>query len=90
MASKRLQIPFIGEYYYDELVIEARLKARTEVAEAASLICSKLMQRKDIRNEMIEQLAKKRKIGFDEMRRIILSGEPLEPEEILVQTEPQQ
>ena len=85
MATKRLQIPYIGEFYYDELVIEARLKGRTEVAEAASLLCSKLMQREEIRKEMIERLAVKRQISFDEMRRRLLLGEykPLEPEDFI-------
>lgn len=88
-VPKRLQLPFIGEYYYDELVIEARLKGRTEVAEAASLLCSKLMQRKEQRREMIEILAKKRGITPEEMRRQILAEEYefLEPKEIVAYQE---
>ncbi len=83
--TKRLQIPWIGEYYADALTLEARIKNRTEVQEAASLLCAKLMERKSKREEMIQYLADKRGISFDEMKRQLLTGEykPLEPEEIV-------
>lgn len=85
MPPKRLQVPFIGEFYYDELIIEAKLKGRTEVQEAASLLCSKLMQREETRKKMIERLAMKRGITPEEMRRQLLTDEyqPLEPDEIV-------
>jgi hypothetical protein len=72
--GKRLQIPWIGEYYMDELIIEARLKGRTEVQEASSLLCAKLMQRAPDRERMIKALADKRGITSEEMRSQILKG----------------
>ena len=82
--KKRLQIPWLGEYYMDELIIEARMKNRTEVVEAASLLCAKLMQRQPDRERMIQALADKRGITFKEMRSQLLNNEhePLTTDEM--------
>ena len=82
--SKRLQIPYLGEFYTDELTIEARLKNRSEVQEAASLLCCKLASRLPERERMIKALADKRGITFDEMRTQLLKGdyEPISQEDI--------
>ena len=81
--AKRLQVPFLGEYYNDLLVIEAWLKDRSGPAEAQSLLRSALMEREATRNAIIERLAKKRGISADVLTAQILSGaaEHLTPEE---------
>lgn len=86
MPAKRFQVPYLGEYYSDELRIEAVLKNRTEPQEAQSLLCSTIMRRSEVRQKMIEVLARKRGITPDELRTQILSGnyEPLEPDEIII------
>lgn len=83
-APRRIQIPYLGEYYQDELRIESILKNRTDPQEAQSLLCAKLMERTDKRRRMLEVLANKRGITIDELRSQMLRGEyePLNPEEL--------
>lgn len=72
--SRRLQIPDLGEYYNDMLRIEAALKNRTLPQEANSLLCAMLQQRDEKRHRMVEHLARKRQISFDEMWQQLLDG----------------
>ena len=72
--TRRLQIPDLGEYYSDMLQIEAALKNRTIPQEASSLLCSKLQEREDKRRKMVEHLATKRGISFDDMWAQLISG----------------
>lgn len=75
MASERLQISKPGEYYMDALRLEAFLKNNTIAGEAKSLICARLMQRQDYRNEMLDWVARKRGVSRQELIDAILSGE---------------
>ncbi|MEM9093301.1 hypothetical protein D0962_37495 [Leptolyngbyaceae cyanobacterium CCMR0082] len=72
--AKRLQVPFLGEYYNDLLVIEAWLKDRSTPAEAQSLLRSALIEREATRSEIIERLARKRGISADVLTADILAG----------------
>lgn len=74
MASERIYISKPGEYYYDQLTIEAWLKGNTVAGEAKSLLCARLMQRKEYREEMIDWLARKRGVSRQELIDAILSG----------------
>ncbi len=78
MAKKRderLRLAPLGEYYEDALKIEAAIKNRTTAAEAASLLCAKLQERKANRAEMVQYLANKRGISEKEMWVQLLNGE---------------
>lgn len=75
MASDRMQITRPGEYYMDALKIEAFLKNNTVAGEAKSLICARLMQRKDYREEMLDWVARKRGFTRQELIDAILAGE---------------
>lgn len=81
---ERFYVSYLGEYYDDALTLEAAIKNRTKSAEAASLLSSKLQERKERRHEMIQYLADKRGISFREMLIKLLSGDyqPLTAEEI--------
>lgn len=74
-TGDRLRIQNLGEPYGDALVVEAFLKDRTTAAEANSLLCSTLHRRKDVRREMVEELARKRGLSFEEMWDRIVTGE---------------
>lgn len=75
MASDRIQITKPGEYYMDALKIEAFLKNNTIAGEAKSLICARLMQRKEYREEMLDWVARKRGVTRQELIDAILAGE---------------
>lgn len=81
--ANRLQIPFLGEYYNDLLVIEAWLKDRSAPTEAQNLLCSELAKREAPRTAIIERLARKRGISADALIDQILAGtaEHLTPED---------
>ena len=71
----RIQIRDPGEFYTDMLRIEAFLKGgRSLGEEACNLLCARLMQRAEIRNEMLDHLALKRGISRDELVLAILNG----------------
>jgi len=74
-ANDRLRIQNLGEIYNDALKVEAWLTDRTVAAEANSLLCSALFKRRDIRKEMVEELARKRGLSFEEMWDSILRDE---------------
>ena len=80
---ERIYISNIGEYFDDCLTIEATLNNRTRSAELASLASERLMQKKNTREELVQYLADKRGISFEEMWQLILAGEykPLSTEE---------
>jgi hypothetical protein len=82
--TKRIQIPDLGEYYNDMLRIEAVLKNRTLPQEASILLCATLHQREEHRRRMVEYLAHKRQISFEEMWQQLLDGTyaPLASEEL--------
>lgn len=67
MAGKRFPIAHLGEYYDDALTVEAKMKDRSKAAEAASLLCAMLQQRADKRNAMVQYLADKNGVSFQEM-----------------------
>lgn len=80
----RVSIADMGEYYYDMLMVEAKLKGRTLTAEANSLLCSNLAKRTEARQQMLNHLAWKRGISPEEVARRILTDtlEPPTPEEV--------
>ena len=82
--TERQYVSYLGEYYDDCWTIEADLKSRTKTAEGASLLCNKLQEREEIRNRMIQYLADKRGISFQEMWNQVLIGKytPITPDEI--------
>jgi hypothetical protein len=81
--ADRFYISQLGEPYYDMLKIESWLKQRTMAAEANSILCSRLMQREEYRNRLVNELARKRGITFQQMWDSILTGsaDVLSPEE---------
>ena len=72
---KRLMVAPLGEIYDNALEIEAFLKNRTKALEANSLLCARLMSRKEYRDNAIAYLAWKRGISADDMVKQILLGE---------------
>lgn len=72
--TKRLQVPALGEWYDDLLVIDSWINNRSKVVQAQSLLCAKLQERESKVKERISYLAKKRGISTDEMWSLILSG----------------
>ncbi len=81
---ERLNIRHPGEFYGDMLAIEAFLKGgRSLSEEACNLLCARLMQRREIRGEMLGHLAAKRKITVNALVDQILKGQAisLTPEE---------
>lgn len=83
-SRPRVTISDLGEYYYDLLTIEARLKNRTLANESNSLICAKLMERAPTRERMLKYLAWKRGITEQEVIRLILADKlgPINPADI--------
>jgi hypothetical protein len=80
----RIQIRDPGEFYADMLALEAYLKGgRSLGEEACNLLCARLMQRREIRGEMLQHLAMKRGVSADELIVTILKGEakPISAEE---------
>lgn len=72
--QNRIQIRDPGEYYRDVLKIEAYLKGgRALGEEACNLLCARLMQRREIRQDMLNHLAMKRGITADELVLAILA-----------------
>lgn len=67
MAAERFYVAPFGEPYYDMLKVEAWLKRRTMSAEVNSLVCSQLMRRKEYRDGLVAELARKRGISFEQM-----------------------
>ncbi len=84
-ATERQYISYVGEYYDDAWTVEAELKGRTKTAEGASLLCGKLQERESRRNQMVQYLADKRGISFQDMWNQILIGkyQPLTTEELV-------
>ena len=82
-ATERSYISYPGEYYDDAWTVEAALKGRTKTAEGSSLLCAKLQERESRRNAMVQYLANKRNISFEEMWNQLLVGdyEPITPTE---------
>ena len=74
MASKRIWVSWLGDYYMDVLAVEAAIKGRTQAAEAASLLCSILQQREEKRRQMVQYLADKNQIPYEEMWRRLANG----------------
>ena len=72
--TPRLQVPDLGEPYNDRLTVEAFLKDNTKTQEAASLLRSKLMEREAFRSKLVQELANKRGISYEEMWSQILTG----------------
>ncbi len=83
MASERFYISKLGEPYTDMLIVEAWLKGRTLANEGNQLLCAKLMQRKEYRDQLVAEAARKRGIPFEQMWDDILTGkaEPMSPDE---------
>jgi len=82
--AERLNIRHPGEFYGDMLAIEAFLKGgRSMSEEACNLLCARLMQRREIRGEMLTHLAKKRRISVSALMDEILKGkaQAMTPEE---------
>lgn len=73
-TGDRLRIQNLGEYYNDALTVEAFIKNRSTAAEANSLLSAQLYRRKDSRESMVRELARKRGISFEEMWDAILAG----------------
>ena len=82
--TERQYVSYLGEYYDDCWTIEAELKSRTKTTEGASLLCIKLQEREETRNRMIQYLANKRGISFQEMWNQVLMGKytPITPDEL--------
>ncbi len=71
----RIQIRDPGEFYTDMLRIEAFLKGgRSLGEEACNLLCARLMQRAEIRDEMLDHLAMKRGVSREDLVLAILNG----------------
>lgn len=78
MAKKpenRLAISPLSEMYQDLLRIDAHIAGNTIAAQARSLLCAKLLQRSDFRQEALRHLAQKRGISPDELKAQILAGD---------------
>lgn len=65
----------MGEYYLDALAVEAALKKRSIAAEAGSLLCAKLQEREPRRTAMVQYMADRRGITFNQMWSLLLGGD---------------
>jgi len=74
MAADRFFIRHPREWYMDLLTIEAWIKGRSLSDEACNLLCARLMQREQYRNQALEHMARKRGITSSQMIEEILRG----------------
>jgi len=77
---ERFQIQ-LGEYYADLLKLDAWVNGRTKSLQAGNLLGAKIQERESKILERIAYLAEKRGISPEELRKQILSGEPIETED---------
>ena len=84
--QERLYVAPLGEAYMDFLREEAYLKNRSMAAEANSLLCSKLVQRMPLREELLRMLANKRGVTVEHLRQKVWTNQAtqLSPEEYAI------
>lgn len=70
----RFSISALGEWYRDLLAIDAWINARTDSAQANSLLCAKLQERESRIKERVEYLAKKRGVDPEILWQQIIKG----------------
>jgi hypothetical protein len=83
IVADRFYIRHPNEWYYDLLQVEAWIKNRSLSDEACNLLCARLMQRENYRNEALDHLARKRGITRQQLIDDILKGtaKPMSAEE---------
>lgn len=74
----RLSMSSLGEYYEDVLEIDARINGRSKAEQARTLVYAKIQERESKIKERVQYLARKRRISFDEMWDMLLTGEGYE------------
>lgn len=80
MVSKRIQIPFPGDWYFDLLTIDAAINGRSVPVQSQSLLCAKLQERETKIKERVQYMAEKRGISYEQCWRLLLSGGDYEPD----------
>jgi ribosome assembly protein YihI (activator of Der GTPase) len=77
---ERFQIQ-LGEYYADLLKLDAWVNGRTKSLQAGNLLGAKIQERESKILERIAYLAEKRGISPEELRKQVLNGVAIEPED---------
>ncbi len=79
----RITLSTLGEYYRDLLEVDARINDKTISAQAANLLCVRLMQREQQIRDRVAYLARKRGLAYETMWDDLLTGDytKLSPEE---------
>ena len=73
VSNEQIQLGNLGEYYTDMLKLEAFIKNSSLTAQAENLLCTRLYQRTQYRNNVLEHLAWKRQISVEELKKQILT-----------------
>lgn len=77
--TKRFTLPDLGEWYKDQLALDAWINNRSIPIQAQSLLCAKLQEREPTIDKRMNYIAQKRGISADELRTQILSGKATQP-----------
>ena len=77
--TKRFTVPDLGEWYTDQLALDAWINNRSKAVQAHSLLCAKLQEREPTIEKRLAYIAQKRGLTVDELRSQILSGKALQP-----------
>jgi len=72
--TKRFTVPDLGEWYTDQLALDAWLNNRSKAVQAQSLLSAKLQEREATIEKRIAYIAQKRGITPEELRSQILAG----------------
>ncbi len=72
--TKRFTVPDLGEWYTDQLALDAWLNNRSKAVQAQSLLSAKLQEREPIIEKRLSYIAQKRGLTPDELRSQILTG----------------
>jgi len=74
MTPKRLQIPNLGTFYTDLLIVDAATNNRSAPMQAQSLLCAKLQEREKIIRERVKYISDRDGIPIDSVWSGLLSG----------------
>ncbi|HEY9609321.1 hypothetical protein [Allocoleopsis sp.] len=72
--TKRFTVPDLGEWYTDQLALDAWINNRSKAVQAQSLLCAKLQEREPTIEKRLTYIAQKRGLTLDELRSQILAG----------------
>ncbi|MEO0971056.1 MAG: hypothetical protein AAFX80_22755 [Cyanobacteria bacterium J06639_18] len=74
MASDRITLAPLGEYYNDLLTLDSWINGRTKGMQGTSLLSAKLQEREQRIKDRIKYLAEKRGIAPEDLWQQVLNG----------------